>query len=195
MRGVTGLPSRDGSLEDVRSEQTSIRWPDADSITQQLYFLLEAFQGVGVELAEVERLVDDIEFLPNLGHRKAIELAKGTNKEADSRERALYRLMLLGVVDDYLVESTFVVNLANISSTGIADALLEFAKRTDPGSQRPSLNEFAARASNLELREAVSERRKGVDSLHLRRHCRVETPLPARDVRRGSRCLTGRRWA
>ena len=30
-------------------------------------------------------------------------------------------------------------------------------KRTDPGSQRPSLNEFATRAGNLELREAVSE--------------------------------------
>ena len=151
------LTITDGSLEDVRNEQESIRWPDADSITQQLYFLLETFQGVEVELAEVERLVDDSEFLPNLGYRKTIELAKGTNKEADNRERALYRLMLLGVVEHYLVESTFVVNLASISSIGIASALLEFAKRTDPGSQRPSLNEFAARASNLGLREAVSE--------------------------------------
>ena len=154
---IDRLTITDGSLEDVRSEHTSIRRGDSDSITQQLYFLLETFQGVDVELSEVERLVDDSEFLPNLGHRRTIELAKGTEREADNRERALYRLMLLGVVEDYLVESTFVVDLAGISSTGIADALLEFVKRTDPGSQRPSLNEFATRARNLGLREAVSE--------------------------------------
>ena len=151
------LTITDGSLEDVRRQLASIRWADADSITQQLYFLLETFQGVEVELAEVERLVYDREFLPNLGYQRTIELAKGTEKEADNRERALYRLMLLGVVEDYLVESTFVVNLASTSPSGIAGALLEFVKRTDPGSQRPSLNEFAARASNLELRDAVSE--------------------------------------
>ena len=151
------LTITDGSLEGVRGEHTSIRWADHDSITQQLYFLLNTFKGVDIELAEVERLVDDAEFLPNLGYRRTIELAKGTDEEAGKRERALYRLMLLGVVDDYLVESTFVVNLASISSTGIADALDGFVKRTDPGSQRPSVAEFAARANNMGLRQAVSE--------------------------------------
>ena len=150
------LTITDGGLEDVRREQTSIRRADDDSITQQLYFLLDTFKGVDVEVAEVERLLDDSEFLPNLGYRRTIELAKGTDAEADKRERALYRLMLLGIVEDYLVESTFVVNLASISSTGIADALLEFVKRTDPGSQRPPVNEFAAQASSMRLREAVS---------------------------------------
>ena len=150
------LTITDGSLEDVRREQSSIRRADDDSITQQLYFLLGTFKGVDVEVAEVERLVDDSEFLPNLGFRRTIELAKGTDAEADKRERALYRLMLLGVVEDYLVESTFVVNLASISSTGIADALLGYVKRTDPGSQRLPVNEFAAQVRSMSLREAVS---------------------------------------
>ena len=150
------LTITDGSLEGVRREHTSIRRGDEDSITQQLYFLLGTFKGVDVERAEVERLVDDGEFLPNLGGRRTIELAKGTNEEADKRERALYRLMLLGVVEDYLVESTFVVNLASTSSTGVADALAAFVKRTDPGSQRPSVNEFIAQANTMGIREAVS---------------------------------------
>ena len=150
------LTIMDGSFEEVRREQTSIRRADADSITQQLYFLLRTFRGVDVEVAEVERVVDDSEFLPNLGYRRTIELAKGTDEEADKRERALYRLMLLGIVEDYLVESTIVVNLASISSTDIADALLGFVKRTDPGSQRLSVNEFAAHASAMNIREAVS---------------------------------------
>ena len=150
------LTITDGSLEGVRREHTSIRRADDDSIIQQLYFLLATFKGVDVELAEVERVVDDREVRPNLGYRRTIELAKGTDEEADKRERALYRLMLLGIVEDYLVESTFVVNLASSSSTGIADALSEFVKRTDPGSQRPSVNEFAAQANSMDIREAVS---------------------------------------
>ena len=115
------LTITDGSLEGVRREHTSIQRADEDSITQQLYFLLTTFKGVDVEQAEVDRLVDNDAFLPNLGYRRTIELAKGTDEEAKKRERALYRLMLLGVVEDYLVESTFVVNLASTSPTGIAD--------------------------------------------------------------------------
>ena len=150
------LTITDSSLEDISFEIDDLRWSDSDSITQQIYLLLNTFKGVDVELAEVERVVDDGEFLPNLGYRRTIELAKGTDKESDKRERALYRLMLLGVVEDYLVESTFVVNLANISSAGIADALSEFVRRTAPGSQGQSVNEFVARANGMEIREAVS---------------------------------------
>ena len=148
----------DGSLEDIRNEFESISLNDSDSITQQLYFLLESFKGVEVELAEIEKVVDDEEFLPNLGNRKTIELAKGTEKEANIRERALYRLMLLGVVEDYFVESSkFVVSLVSITSAEIADGLIEFFSRTAPGSQRPSVDEFAGQASTMELREAVSK--------------------------------------
>ena len=154
------LTITDGNLEDVRRELSTIRRSDNDSITQQLYFLLNSFKGVDEEVTEVERLVDDSEFLPNLGNRRVIELAKGTNPEAAKRERALYRLMLLGVVEDYLVESAFVVNLARISSSGIADALLGFVNRTDPGSQHLSVNEFAAQAGTIDIREAVARAAK-----------------------------------
>lgn len=149
------LTMTDGSLEDIRRENASIRQVDSDSITQQLFFLLNTFRGVEVEVDEVRRLVADSEFLPNLGHQRTIELAKGTDEEASKRERAIYRLMLLGVVEDYLVESSFVVNLAGVSATGIADALVAFIKRSDPGAQRTAVAEFAAQASNMSLQEAV----------------------------------------
>ena len=145
-----------GNLGRVRDEIGRMRRAEEDSITQQLHFLLDTFKGVDIELEEVERLIDDSEFLPNLGYRKTIELAKGTGKEAAKRERAIYRLMLLGIVEDYLVESSFVVHLASISPTGIADALLGFVKRNDPGSQRASVNELAAQAGTMDIREAVS---------------------------------------
>ena len=69
-------------------------------------------------------------------------------RRPSKRERAIYRLMLLGIVEDYLVESTFVVNLASVSSTGMADALMGFVKRTDPGSKRVSVEELAAQAQH-----------------------------------------------
>ncbi len=150
------LTIMDGSLEGIRREHASIRWHDSDSIIQQLYFLLNTFKGVEAELEEIERVVDDAEFLPHLGSRRTIELAKGKDEETSRRERAIYRLMLLGIVEDYLVESAFVVQLASVSSSGLAEALVGFVKRTDPGSQRPSVEEFAAQAKGMELREAVS---------------------------------------
>ncbi len=144
------------SLEDVREEFNRVRRSEDDSITHQLYFLLKTFKGVDVELAEIERVVSDSEFRPYLGNRSTIVLAKGTKEEADKRERALYRLMLLGVVEDYLVESTFLVNLANISSAGIAAALSEFVRRTAPGASRQTVNEFVAQANSMEIRQALS---------------------------------------
>ena len=150
------LTITDGSLEDVRTEQDSVRRVDSDSITQQLYFLMNTFTGVEAELAEVEQVVDDNELRLNLGNRKTVELAKGTNEKSKARERAIYRLMLLGIVEDYLVESKFVVYLANVSSASIAESLSNFVKRTDPGAQRASVAEFVAQAGTMGIREATS---------------------------------------
>ena len=187
------LTITDGSLEDIRRENASIRRTDSDSITQQLYFLLNTFRGVEVELTEVERLVDDSEFLPNLGLQRTIELAKGTDEEASKRERAIYRLMLLGVVEDYLVESQFVVHLANASPATIAASLSSFVKRTDPGAQRLSVAEFAAQANNMSLREAVARAARELVDFYLRRRRGVQASLSSRDVRRCPCRLISRR--
>lgn len=147
----------DGSLETVRQEHASIGRSDADSITHQLYFLLNTFKGVDKEVEEVERVLDEREMLPRLGSRTTVQLAKRTAEGNERVERALYRLMLLGVVEDYLIESSsFVVNLARVSAQDVADALVAFVRRTDPGAQRSALANLAANASGLELRTVAS---------------------------------------
>ncbi len=151
------LTVTDVGLEDVRDEVDDIRPADSDSITQQLYLLLQSFKGVDAELEEVERLVEEPSFRTNLGRRATIEMPKGrSDSEVQARERALYRLMLLGVVEDYLVDSIFVVNLANISPVGISEELSRFIGRTAPGSQRAAVNELAAQAGSIDVREAVT---------------------------------------
>ena len=146
-----------GNLEDVRCVHGPIRRVDSDSITQQTFFLLDSFRGVEREVAEVEHLLNDREVKPNLGRIKTVELAKGREKEQEQRERAIYRLMILGVVEDYLVESgKLVVNLAKASPASIADSLSRFLQKTTPGAQPASVVEFVARFDRMGLREAIS---------------------------------------
>ena len=73
-----------------------------DSITQQLFFLLNTFRGAEIELAEVERVVDDGEFLPTWDSEGPSSWPRGRTRRPKSVNAALYRLMLLGVVEDYL---------------------------------------------------------------------------------------------
>ena len=150
------LTITDGGLESVRREHDSLARAENDSITQQVYFLLKTFQGVDTELAEIEKVMSDEAFMPHLGRRGTVELVKANDEVASKRERAIYRLMLLGVVEDYLVESKFVLTTASVTSGDVADSLVGFVKRTDPGSRRPSITDLASQASGMELREAVT---------------------------------------
>ena len=145
-----------GNLENVRSEHKPIRRVDSDSITQQVYFLLDSFKGVEREVAEVERLVNHPEVKPNLGSIRNIELAKGRDRELMDRERAIYRLMLLGVVEDYLVESgKFVVKLSKVSPASISDSLSHYVKRTDPSARPSSMARVISERRNMDLPDAV----------------------------------------
>ena len=145
------------NFEEIRDAHKAIGRRDSDSIVQQLYFLLNAFRGVDAEVEEVERLVNHNEILPHLGRRKNIELEKGNNTEAERRERAIYRLMLLGVVEDYLVESKFVVHLKSATSADVARNLEAFVQRSAPGSQRAHVAAFSAQANGMGLQRAISK--------------------------------------
>ena len=150
------LTITDQSLEDIRGIHKNIPRVDSDSITQQLYFLLNSFQGIETEIAEVQGLVDDPELRPNLGRPKENRAGQGERRGRPRNESAPYnRLILLGIVKDYLVESKFIIELASASSTDVAEHLLAFVKRTDPGAQRQSVIEFVSQADEMDLRTAV----------------------------------------
>ena len=149
------LTITDGNLEEIRREHESIGRRDSDSIVQQLYFLLNSFRGVDAEIQEVERLVDHPGVKAILGKRAKIELAKGSNLQAEKLERALYRLMILGLVEDYLVESKFVVNLKRVTPAEMAENLRDFVRRSAPGDAPASVAGFVAEAKGMSLREAV----------------------------------------
>lgn len=141
-------------LEDARREPKSAR-ADSDDIDRQLYFHLRSFRGVDEELAGIGDVLDELD---ELGQRRSIELPMGTDEEARSqRERALHRLVVLGVVRDYLVEwgaRTFPVELANVDSAGVVDHLVEYVRRNQPA-RAETVRERAAVAAAKPLGEAV----------------------------------------
>ena len=64
--------------------------------------------------------------------------------------------MILGLVEDYLVESKFVVNLKRVTPAEMAENLRDFVRRSIRRATSPaSVAGFVAEAKGMSLREAV----------------------------------------
>jgi len=128
------LLSEDADLEDARRAFEAVNRNDGDDITRQLFFHFRSFRGVERELAA---LSETLALLPLLGTRSSFDLPMGSgDEEREERERALHRLVVLGVVRDYLVEwgqRIFPVELANTSSETIVEHLIDYVRRNQPG--------------------------------------------------------------
>lgn len=137
------LLSEDIDFSVARQEHESVSRGDADDITRQLWFFFNSFRGVEAELDALRELLAEINSAGELGRRRSISVpmggpAKGTSRDRarQERERALHRLVLLGVVRDYLVEwgaRQFPIELVQINSEGVVERLLDYVRRNQPG--------------------------------------------------------------
>lgn len=110
----------------------SIPWPDRDDITNQLWFHFGSFRGVDKELQDVRRLLNDIGML-GLMREVRVPFWKKNSTDRQPQERAIHRLVVLGVIGDYLIESnSFVLNMENIESHGIVDNYVDYVRRSQP---------------------------------------------------------------
>jgi ATP-dependent DNA helicase RecQ len=117
-------------LEQVRALGPSTRQA-ADDIDRQLFFHLRSFAGVDVEMGVLQQVVNE---LGDITQPRGVELPMG--RDQDSRERALHRLRVLGVVTDYLIDwggRRFDVVLAGASGQQIIDAFLGYVEQAQPG--------------------------------------------------------------
>ena len=95
-----------------------------------LYFHNSSFPGVGKELNSLLEMFDALES----DRRVPI----GGGQGADAKQRALHRLAVLGVVEDYCLEGGYsstaaVVRRREPGSEAIVQNLLEFVGRSQPG--------------------------------------------------------------
>ena len=142
------LLSEDLELEDARNRCKEIEsWAERDDITSGLYFHLNSFRGID---SEVEELKSTAEILDLSDTAQSSELPfSNIQKE---RERAIHRLVLLGIVSDYLVDwgsKKFIVKVNSVEPESIVQALVDYVERSQPGRVAALRNDLV----NIELRK------------------------------------------
>lgn len=139
-------------IEAVRERNSATARNDNDDITRNLYFHLKSFHGQDTELVAVEEVLD---LLDDIKIERSQAIPMGTSPE--KRERALHRLVLLGVIAGYLVDwggKKFEVTQGGASADNVADALARLIGRSQPG-RLSSMQESLDEVRSLKLRPAV----------------------------------------
>ncbi len=121
----------DADLQTAREGRDRTARADADDVQRMLFFHLNTFTGVTEELAQIADLIDVIGDL-DLPRSVAVPMSA----DRGSRERALHRLVILGVVDDYLVDwggKKFDLRLSGGAGHDIITSFLTYVEMSQPG--------------------------------------------------------------
>ncbi len=106
--------------EDVLASVRNLDWDDNDDVTRALFFQTNAFPGIAVEksrCAQVLRSLPD----PSIKGTKSINFA---DLERGQAEKALHRLVVLGIISDYTINyntAEFTVKLAGATKESTID--------------------------------------------------------------------------
>jgi ATP-dependent DNA helicase RecQ len=146
-RRSTELLSPATPFQQIASFVSGMRWDEQDDIARVLWFHVKAFKGDRFELSDIARV---IESLGDLQVRKTIRLtptgalADSNDKQRQATEKALHRLVILNVVDDYTVDyssSEFTVTLSGAKQEEIARAFSQYAGSYQSGQKEKVLTD------------------------------------------------------
>jgi ATP-dependent DNA helicase RecQ len=125
------LLSEEVDLEQARRDNDATGWNEKDDVVQSMWFHLNTYEGVEDEL---QTLLDVADLLAPSDSMKRLSLP--FSEDLAGREKSLHRLMLLGVVGDYLTEygpKTFTVMLNPTTPESVVASLMRFVERSQPG--------------------------------------------------------------
>lgn len=143
------LLSPDRDLEELRTlwEKISRNRQLDDDVTRALFFHLRTFNGMEREIRDVEYMLDEI---GELSARRQVLLPFGKDEDGrKGRERAICRLLRLGVIRDYEVEygrRQFAIHVEKFDAERCRGALLEYVCAAQPAKGRL----FARRAAEID---------------------------------------------
>ncbi len=130
------LLAEDREIEEARQVIEAVPWSGRDDVTNQLWLHLNSFPGVPKDHAALREVLDDLrevlDDLPGLGKRKLTNLTWRNETEKTSRERAIYRLVVLGVVGKYWVDwssRTFTLDLNSTDSSTVVERYVDYVRR------------------------------------------------------------------
>jgi len=149
-------------LDEVGRVVNETSWDDADDIVRALWFHVRAFRGERAEVEDIARMLDQ---LGDVQTRRQVNvtwgdprwLSEGRWRDAgrERAEKALHRLVVLGVVKDYTVDfasQEFGVRIAGATQEEIAAAFGRYA-----AAYQQRLGEQAEREALALRREAHRE--------------------------------------
>ena len=107
-----------------------------DDLFTQLYFHNLSFSGIKIEIEEAISLLNLLRELHAVpGSEVKIQFLQGGGDEK-SKERAIHRFILLGLIDDYTKQFNdrqFTLSLTKFNALSIDTAFLNFMRRLEPG--------------------------------------------------------------
>ncbi len=87
-------------LEEISETTESISYGDSDDITRALFFHVNTFKGAKEEFREVQNL---IELIGDLKEEKTLRI-HFDNTDRTKKEKAVHRLVIIGVIRDYTID-------------------------------------------------------------------------------------------
>lgn len=123
--------SEDLALEEARLRFERVKKSERDDVSTQIFFHLGSFPGIEEEVRTLEEVVRLIEPGEDARH----EIVTFSDEDRLLRERAVYRLALLGVVADYTIDwsnRAFALRLRGATPASVQEHLLAFVERSQP---------------------------------------------------------------
>ena len=151
--------ARDALADDTKLIRARELYPgryeaNQDDISRQMYFHLGSFKGVE---AELDGIRDVGRLLGTMGMARTVEVPFPEGNQHRTLEHPLHRLLLLGVIEDYRVDfgsKKFEVDTKTVTSDDVADALIAYVRRNQPGREAAIRAQVAA-ARQQPLIEAI----------------------------------------
>jgi ATP-dependent DNA helicase RecQ len=115
---TTRLLSPAISVEELAPEVDALGWGERNDIDRVLWLHKNSFRGIDAELEHIDALIGE---LGDLKNRRQVEVAFDPDKR-EQKERAVHRLLVLGVVADYTIDHAkkrFKVGLSGASEEDI----------------------------------------------------------------------------
>lgn len=106
-------------------------WDSDDDITRVMFFHEKAFKGIERELADIAQVTDQ---LGNLTTARTCRIVARASRQ--ETEKAIHRLLVLGVVRDYTIDyaaNEFTIHLSGASKEQIADTYARYVQGYNRG--------------------------------------------------------------
>jgi len=115
------------TVDDVKEKTGSINRNQDDDITRSLWFHNNSFSGVDADLQQILDVLDLIDDLTD-SFEISVRFSDGGSDDRE-RERAIHRLLTIGVVSDYTLNRSakeFTIHLTGSDCDGILESLCDY---------------------------------------------------------------------